>query len=165
MRYSIIISSVLCFMFALTFTNCKSSAEKQEQVKQDSLKQAAKQDSIKLVEELKKYAIQPPNPDYSGDYVEKYDNGIVKFTGYFRFGQRHGQWIAFYDNGLKWSECSYDKGNKHGQSIVYYPNGQIQYAGWYKDDVKDSLWVFYNEQGKVLEKRAFRNGEETGLTE
>jgi len=165
MRNSFVLFTALFAVVVLMFTNCQSAAEKAEQAKQDSIKQALINDSLKIVEELKKYAIQPPSPDYSGDYVEKYDNGVVKFTGYFRFGQRHGQWLAFYENGLKWSECFYDKGNKHGASVVYFPNGQVQYSGWYKNDLKDSLWTFYNDQGKQLEKRAFRNGEETGLTE
>jgi antitoxin component YwqK of YwqJK toxin-antitoxin module len=107
--------------------------------------------------------ITPPDADYTGDYVDKYPNGIIKFTGFFRFGQRHGQWLAFYDNGIKWSECTYDKGKKDGESIVYFPNGNMQYKGWYKNDLQDSIWIYYDINKQEIDRRAFKNGEQTGL--
>lgn len=149
---------------ALCFSNCNGDGKKQEEEarrKQDSIKAA----EIKpiTVNPNSEFAITPPDADYTGDYVDKYPNGIIKFTGNFRFGVRHGHWMAFYDNGVKWSECYYDKGKKHGETIVYFPNGQVHYKGWYKNDLKDSLWFYYDEAGKEVDKRAFREDQETGL--
>lgn len=107
--------------------------------------------------------IQPPDTDYTGDYVDRYKNGVIKFTGFFRFGKRHGQWMAFYINGEKWSECFYDKGIKQGASNVFYPNGIPQFRGWYKNDLKDSTWTFYDTLGRVIEVKHFRNDEELPL--
>ena len=61
------------------------------------------------------------------------------------------------------ANCFYDKGIKQGSTMVYHPNGQLQYSGWYKQDQKDSLWFFYDDKGKELDRRAFRLGVETGL--
>jgi antitoxin component YwqK of YwqJK toxin-antitoxin module len=149
--------------FSLLFSSCKSNeTEKQAQLKQDSITAAATK-KPKTINGTGEFAITPPDADYTGDYVDKYPNGVIKFTGNFRFGERHGHWMAFYDNGIKWSECFYDKGKKHGETIVYFPNGNVQYKGWYKNDLRDSLWIYYDQTGKELDKHAFRNDEETGL--
>lgn len=159
----VITSSVIFIFSVFIFLACNSNNKQEtEKIKQDSLK-AANSDSAKLAKELNKFLIEPPDPDYSGDYVSKYPNGVIKFSGFFRFGQRHGEWLAFYDNGKVWSNCFYDKGEKHGATLVYHPNGQLFYKGWYKHDQKDSLWFFYDEQGKEVDRRAYRMGVETGL--
>ncbi len=154
----------LLVAFVYFFSNCNGNGSSSaEQLKQDSIKAKIKADSQKIANELNKYLIAPPDADYTGDYVDKYSNGVIKFSGFFRFGQRHGQWMAFYENGTKWSDCFYDKGKKHGASMVYHPNGKLYYSGWYKNDLKDSLWLFYDTLGKEVDRHAFRNGVETGL--
>ncbi len=155
--------TVLLAGFALLFNACRSNeqeAAKETKRKADSVKSAVKPITVNPNSE---FAIIPPDADYTGDYVDKYDNGVIKFTGNFRFGVRHGHWMAFYDNGIKWSECYYDKGKKHGETIVYFPDGKVHYKGWYKNDLKDSLWFYYDETGKEVDRRAFRKDEETGL--
>lgn len=155
-------ASLLCLF--VMFAKCKNNnASGIETSKNDSLVALAKGDSQKIVNELSKYLIVPPDTDYTGDYTDKYPNGVIKFTGFFRFGERHGEWMAFYENGLKWSDCFYDKGKKHGATTVYHPNGKLFYTGWYKNDLKDSLWLFYDTLGKEVDRRAYRDNIETGL--
>jgi antitoxin component YwqK of YwqJK toxin-antitoxin module len=148
--------------FIVLFTNCKSNqTEEAHKLKQDSLLKAATTQTTNSA--YSKYIISPPGPDYTGDYVDKYPNGVVKFTGFFRFGQRHGQWMAFYENGIKWSDCFYDNGKKHGATIVYHPNGSVLYNGWYKNDLRDSIWYWFDDKGKEIDRRAFKDDVETGL--
>ncbi len=148
--------------FSLLFTNCKSSQTEDSQAKQDSLTGAANTKTI-AINDYNKYAISPPDTDYTGDFLEKYPNGIIKFQGFYRFGLRHGQWMSFYENGEKWSETFYDKGKRQGATNVYYLSGKLHYAGWYKNDLRDSLWLFYDETGKEIDRRAYREDQETGL--
>lgn len=143
------------------FLNCKNNTS--SGIDKQSAEETKIQPTSTLSVLPSKYLIVPPDSDYTGDYIDRYKSGVVKFTGFFRFGERHGQWMAFYENGILWSECYYDKGKKHGLSKVYFPNGQAQYIGWYKNDLQDSVWVYYNEEGKVLEKRAFHKGEEVAV--
>ncbi len=145
---------------ALLIVSCKSNTTSDEiDVKKDSVA-TSKSNEQKL--DIKS-SISPPDPDYTGDYTDKYPSGVIKFSGFFRFGKRHGQWRAFYENGLMWSECFYDKGERSGASNVYFPNGKPQYKGWFKKDLRDSLWLFFDSTGVQVDKRAFRNDEETGL--
>lgn len=149
---------LILFIGSLCFVSCKNETYKKDEAviaNSDTL------DNTKASTTTS--PIAPPSADYTGDYVDKYPNGIIKFSGFFRFGKRHGQWFAFYENGIKWSECFYDNGKKHGQSTVYFPNGNVQFTGWYKQDLQDSLWFFYDINKKEIDRRAFRNGEETGL--
>ena len=149
---------VIIFTLGLFFTSCKNETYTHEEVT------VKKEDTMNVANlNATKSPISPPDIDYTGDYVDKYPNGVIRFSGFFRFGKRHGQWLAFYDNGIKWSECFYDNDKKNGQSTVYYPNGNIQYTGWFKQDLQDSLWFFYDINNIEIDKRAFRNGQETGL--
>lgn len=157
------IQFIVLTSLGILFFNCKGGGSANEQQKQDSLKGLSKADSQRIVNELNKYLIQPPDTDYTGDYIDKYSNGVIKFTGFFRFGKRHGEWMAFYENGVRWSDCFYDKGKKHGATMVYHPNGKLYYSGWYKNDLRDSLWLFYDTLGKEIDRHAFRNDIETGL--
>ena len=153
-------TTILLFSIFILFSNCKDTTTTElDKLKQDSLQKA---ENLKKTP-YSKYLISPPDSDYTGDYIDKYPNGVIKFTGFFRFGERHGQWMAFYENGLKWSECFYDKGKKHGSTMVYHPNGKLFYSGWYKNDLKDSLWFYYDTIGKEVDRRAFKNDIETGL--
>ena len=159
---SINIFTCIFICLAFLFSNCKSDQTTDtEKMKKDSLEKSTLDSKIKS--ELNKYLIAPPDTDYTGDYIDKYSNGVIKFTGFFRFGERHGEWMAFYDNGIKWSDCFYDKGKKHGSTMVFHPNGQLKYSGWYKQDQRDSLWFWYDEKGKEVDRHAFRMGVETGL--
>ncbi len=142
------------------FYSCRNNPLVEDKVKQDSIVTAEK---VKQVQEEKKkniYLIEPPDTNYTGDYLDKYPNGNVKFQGFFRFGKRHGQWMAYYASGLLWSECFYDKGIRHGANNVYYEDGKPHYKGWYKNDLRDSTWTFYDTIGKVIEHIKFKNDDQ-----
>ncbi len=144
----------------LIFAACNNSANKETSAKQDSIKNVARLDSISVAKEKNQYLIEPPDTNYTGDYLTKWENGNVKYKGFFRFGKRHGQWIAFYAEGIMWSECYYDKGLRHGANNVFYENGKPRYYGWFKNDMRDSLWVFYDVHGTEVQRIWFKNDQE-----
>lgn len=159
MKYKVILAS---FIFALLWS-CSNEKEgenplsPEEQKIQDSLsliRQKARVDSLKKRNPL---LILPPDSNYSGDYIDKYDNGIVKFRGTFRFGERHGQWFSFYPNGMLWSELHFDKGLRHGPNNTFFENGKPRYTGFYKDDQVDSTWTYYDSTGTKVEELNYKN--------
>ncbi len=130
---------------------------REEQRIKDSLSlisQKARVDSLKKRNPL---LILPPDSNYSGDYIDKYDNGIVKFRGTFRFGERHGQWFSFYPNGILWSELHFDKGLRNGPNTAFFENGKPRYTGFYKDDLVDSTWTYYDSTGTKVEELNYKN--------
>jgi len=151
---------VLYFSLSLLVLACNSSNTKEDTVKQDSINIARRMDSIAVEKKKNAYLIEAPDTNYTGDYLDKYENGNTKFKGFFRFGKRHGQWVAFYANGLLWSECFYDKGLRNGANNVYFENGKPRYKGWYKHDLRDSLWIFYDQFGVEQRRVMFKNDQE-----
>lgn len=149
------------FIVALVLAGCKGDEGKTlnegKKFYNDSIsriEQAHKADSLRRTNPL---LIVPPDSAYTGDYTDKYPNGIIKFRGNFRFGQRHGQWMSYFPNGLAWSELHYDKGLRHGPNIVYSQNGTLVYTGFYKNDLKDSIWCYYDSVGVMAQKLVFKN--------
>jgi len=146
-------------LFVLIISSCTDDKNKSKDGEAivDSLSKAQQRivaDSLKKANPL---LIMPPDSVYTGDYVDKYPNGIIKFRGQFRFGQRHGQWMSFYPTGEAWSEMHYDKGLREGPNITYYENGKIRYNGYYKSDKQDSIWTYFDEAGKLAEKVLYKN--------
>src|SRR5689334_10461554 len=113
--------------------SCNSAQQKEEHTEiNDSiskLMQRKYSDSLKQTNPL---LIMPPDSTYTGDYIDKYPSGVVKFRGQFRFGKRHGAWLSFYPHGGPWSELHYDKGLREGANITYVENGNKLYEGFYK---------------------------------
>src|SRR4051812_33311281 len=101
----------------ILFSGCshgeKEMTEKEKHTR-DSLEKTRQRASADSLRKKNPLLIVPPDSTYTGSYVDKYPSGITKFTGFFRFGLRHGQWMSFYPNGNPWSEMHYDKGLRQG---------------------------------------------------
>ncbi len=155
----IFIKVCICFLISL-LTNCNPDDEKtlkaKEKIIADSISKVQQKITVDSLKRLNPLLIMPPDSTYTGDYVDKYKNGITKFTGQFRFGKRHGQWMSFYNNGLPWSELHYDKGLRDGINKVYYEDGKLRYTGFYKQDQRDSIWQFFDSIG-TLQKTIIYN--------
>jgi len=136
-----------------------------EKMIMDSLSKVSQRRKVDSLKQINPLLILPPDSEYTGDYIDKYPDGIVKFRGFFRFGQRHGQWISFYGTGMPWSEQHYDKGIKSGPNLVYYENGKLRYSGFYKKDKRDSSWIFYDSSGKVLKTIIYKDDKEQVVQE
>ena len=70
------------------------------------------------------------------------------------------QWVSFYADGIPWSEQSYDKGKRQGANVVYYENSKIRYKGFFRNDKRDSVWMFYDSTGKLLQTMMFKEDKE-----
>ncbi len=152
----------LGFICSVFLISCSSGTDKKDVTGEQKsfndsiskLEQRKKADSLKKKNPL---LILPPDSIYTGSYVDKYPNGITKFTGFFRFGQRHGQWASFYPNGVIWSELHYDKGLREGANRAYFETGKLRYDGFYKNDKRDSIWCYYDSLGVLAKKVVFKN--------
>lgn len=152
-----ILPFLLFYLGSCTPATTEKELSPEEQAKLDSVSKLAQRRQADSLKKTNPLLIVPPDSTYSGEYTDKYANGIVKFKGYFRIGQRHGQWMSFYPNGVMWSEMHYDKGLRHGPNTTYFENGQVRYSGFYKDDVRDSIWCYFDSTGKLAQKVLFKN--------
>ncbi len=118
-----------------------SSPEQSEEKKAPALAKGEWADSAKV-------KAAPPE----GEYVEKYNNGIIKMHGYIAGGMRHGQWASFYPSGNPWSEVVYIRGKRNGRTTSWHENGQLRYSGFYKDDAEAGKWKYFDESGKLAQE-------------
>lgn len=143
-------------LFLVSCGNEPKELSEAEKEKRDSISKAQQRLHADSLKKRNPLLIVPPDSVYTGDYTDKYPSGITKFKGFFRFGQRHGQWLSFYPNGELWSEMHYDKGLRQGPNFVYFENKKMRYAGFYKNDKQDSTWVYYDTTGKAIKKVIFK---------
>jgi antitoxin component YwqK of YwqJK toxin-antitoxin module len=148
-NFNKMISKSMIFIFTssiLFFYSCQSN---QKDIVKNNL------DSTLYKKENQVGVFTPPDSNYTGDYFEKYNSGIVKVRGFYRFGKKSGKWMYFYPNGTLWSEAFFNEDKMNGESRVYHPNGELYYSGFYKMDVADSLWNFYDSTGVLRETRTY----------
>ena len=51
-------------------------------------------------------------------------------------------------------------GFRNGAYREYHPNGELKIKGRYKADQKQGTWKYYNEAGKLTDRKKFENGKE-----
>jgi antitoxin component YwqK of YwqJK toxin-antitoxin module len=48
---------------------------------------------------------------------------------------------------------------KHGPYFYYYEGGKLKISGNFKNDKKDGIWKYYDENGKMIKSETYLNGE------
>ncbi len=160
MRKTLYPLSVFVALFIFGCTNPTAEVKElteEEKAVQDSISKARQRATADSLKRKNPLLIMPPDSNYTGEYTDKYPNGIIKFKGFFRFGKRHGQWMSFYPNGLAWSELHFDKGLREGPNLTYYFTGTKRYTGFYKNDMRDSTWCYYDSTGRLDQTIIFKN--------
>lgn len=46
----------------------------------------------------------------------------------------------------------------NGKYQVWFENGKLEVSGQYKDDVRDGIWMIYNNAGALKYKLEYRDG-------
>jgi uncharacterized protein len=93
---------------------------------------------------------------YAGSGKEKETNNYVN-------SELNGESTSFFTNGQKYATTTYVAGKKDGYYTSWYMHGTKQEEGWYKDDQLQGEWLFYNEQGVLVTRTSFLNGDLNGL--
>lgn len=89
---------------------------------------------------------------YNGEYIERYDNGVIRKRGDISGGVAHGEWLSFYPDGKIWSKGTYANGLRNGYGVSYYQNGNKSSEGYYKDGNFVGVWKFWDEAGNMQKK-------------
>ena len=98
----------------------------------------------------------------NGVGIEYYENGLIKYNGFFsndQYNDRQG--IFYYTNG-DYYIGEVKNGKKDGKGIEYYKNGNTKYEGNFLDDkYNDNKGKFYYENGEIFSGK-FKNGQKNG---
>lgn len=80
-----------------------------------------------LVKKIIKHRIAEVNSSYpkkSGEYLEFYDNGVLKAEGKYKSGKLHGSWQWYRKDGTKLRSGEFNLGNQVGSWITFDQAGK-----------------------------------------
>ncbi len=113
---------------------------------------------------VKSLSVTPPNSPvpkqaadsiWNGDYIEKYDNGVIKKRGYVQAGLASGEWLTFYEDGKQYSRGFYHNGIRTGYGVSWYHDGQMSSEGYYNDGKAVGKWNYWSESDHQLMVKDF----------
>jgi len=96
----------------------------------------------------------------TGKWIKKYNNGQIRYEGYFYNDRPYGNFKYYYDNGKLKSEVQYistDDTTKLCYAKFYSEYGKILAEGYYKSEKKDSIWRYYNEDGILIIEERYKD--------
>lgn len=96
----------------------------------------------------------------NGKWEYFFDDGQKKSEGYFEYGKRVGDWF-FYKDGVLATKEIYEDG-KIVQAEGYFPNGNISFKGGYVNGKLNGIWIYWNEDNRIILKGPFKNGKRNG---
>jgi antitoxin component YwqK of YwqJK toxin-antitoxin module len=82
-----------------------------------------------------------------------YDNGQRHMAGYYKDGQRHGEFAWWHDNGHRKLVAKYEDGQRVGKWIWWHENGIKAAEGSYVADLPIGQWTAWNDVGKITSQR------------
>lgn len=110
------------------------------------------------------------NPEFKAQFIKSgniYTTTIKWLTGEkFMEGLFEDKWFikpvgkqtVYYKNGKTQTISNYENGKLHGSYKEFYENGKISIEGHYWEGDKDSVWVYYDEQGNETKSELWERG-------
>lgn len=96
-----------------------------------------------------------------GLWVKTYPNGQEKYRGHFEHGEPQGTFKRYFSNGNTMAMMDHSHpGGVYAQ--LFNKQGQKQAEGLYVNQKKDSIWVFYNSNGRLVMQESYDMGRRNG---
>jgi antitoxin component YwqK of YwqJK toxin-antitoxin module len=84
------------------------------------------------------------------------------FIGSYHNGRREGLWRHHFRDGTVRSESNYRFGILHGVSVWYRENGGLLQKGTFVDGEKTGLWERWSPEGNLIDRGHREDGKKTG---
>jgi uncharacterized protein len=95
-------------------------------------------------------------------YENWYENGQLRFQGFYRNGKLEGERKSWYENGQLQSQEFYRDGKEEGERKYWHEDGQIWIHDFYRDGEREGKRKLWNENGHIRELTFFRTGNYDG---
>jgi antitoxin component YwqK of YwqJK toxin-antitoxin module len=102
------------------------------------------------------------NGNKTGPWVAKWKNGEIKYEGVFKNGHPVGEFKRYSDRGKLMAVMNYSEDGSTASAHLYRPNKKVLASGVYVNQKKDSLWRFYDTEGKLFLEEHYKNGIQHG---
>jgi antitoxin component YwqK of YwqJK toxin-antitoxin module len=97
-----------------------------------------------------------------GKWKGYYNDGSVRYVGQFKNDLPYGVFYHYYGDGKLQTKMIYRKPTVAFTSM-FYSSGEKLAEGKYMDKLKDSTWLTFGAENKVVEKGDYENGKKVGV--
>lgn len=98
-----------------------------------------------------------------GHWIKLDDDKKKIYEGNFVDNVPVGKFTYYYDTGIPWSITIFSNNGKVAHTQMFDAGGLLTGEGKYVNQKKDSLWKFYNREGKLLSIENYVNGVKNGV--
>ena len=97
-----------------------------------------------------------------GTWVKHHEKtGKPIYEAQFEHGEAVGVTRRYYEDGSLKAELTH-RGGGVDDALIYHPNESLMARGIYRDEKKDSIWLFYDENGILRLEEEYKKGEKHG---
>lgn len=99
-----------------------------------------------------------------GQWIKAYPNSkIIQYQGTFKNDKPVGTFTYKYPSNKIKAIVKHNENGTRSVAEFYHENGLIMTKGIYRNLKKDSIWVSYNEDGRITMTETFKNDELNGI--
>lgn len=93
-----------------------------------------------------------------GQWVKTYPNSkVAMYQGEFKNDKPIGTFTYRYPSNKVKAVLKYNANSPRAEAFYYYENGQLMSHGIYQNMKKDSVWVNFNESGRLSMTETYKN--------
>jgi antitoxin component YwqK of YwqJK toxin-antitoxin module len=97
-----------------------------------------------------------------GHWLKKYPNGNAQYEAYFVDNKPIGKLKRFDKAGDLYAILNYDKKSEYASSEFFHKSGKTLAKGKYYGNLKDSIWLYWDDNGKLYAKESWVKGIKNG---
>lgn len=103
------------------------------------------------------------NGKRQGKWARKDVAGKLVYEGQFKDGIPYGPFNYYYETGQKKMVTTFSDNGKTARSQMFFTSGKLMAEGKYSgENIKDSVWKYYNEDQKLLKIECYLKGKKDG---
>lgn len=93
-----------------------------------------------------------------GQWMKKYPSSTtVMYQGAFKNDKPIGTFTYKYQSNKLKAIIKHDDNSSRSEAYYYYENGKLMSHGIYRNMKKDSIWVSFNEDGRITMTETYKN--------
>jgi len=95
----------------------------------------------------------------NGRSVRYYQEGDVLEVTYFKDNKMDGSFVQYYPDSIPKIRGTHINGQRNGIFTFYHANGNVYMSGNYVAGLRENFWVTNDEDGKLIVKQQYKNGD------
>ncbi|UKN01406.1 hypothetical protein K6119_16895 [Paracrocinitomix mangrovi] len=98
-----------------------------------------------------------------GVWKKAYDNTqVFRYVGQFKNDIPVGEFTYYYESGEVQAKIVFSDNGKTTRSKMYHESGYLMALGKYVNEQKDSIWVYFDDKGRISYQETYKNDKLNG---